>query len=88
VYQSGIGLVVTLANGDVWLFNESCCTPCYRRGYNVGNIFTVSGTALGTAPSPVNFAPVQPTPSPTAKDASPTARHPKADALAAPGSVE
>jgi len=84
VYQSGIGLVATLADGDVWLFNESCCTPCYRKGYDVGNIFTVAGTALGTAPASANFAPFQPAPNP-AKDARPAARHPK---TAAPGAVE
>ncbi len=45
-YESSRGLVVTLENGDVWILNESCCTPgCYGTGTFMGNVFTVAGAA-------------------------------------------
>jgi Secretion system C-terminal sorting domain len=44
VQSTGIGLQVTLANGDMWMMNDSCCTPCYKQGTYLGNIFTVAGT--------------------------------------------
>lgn len=60
-FQSGLGLVVTLENGDVWILNESCCTPgCYGTGTYMGNIFTVaaSGNSASAQFSPeLNLAP-------------------------------
>ena len=39
------GIVLTLANGDVWLMYLSCCVPCYKQGIYVGNIFTAAGSS-------------------------------------------
>jgi hypothetical protein len=44
-WQTGIGLFVSLENGDLWVLNESCCTPCYKTGTYMGNVFTVAGAA-------------------------------------------
>jgi hypothetical protein len=44
-WDAGIGIMATLANGDIWVLNVSCCTPCYRKGTYIGNIFTVAGAA-------------------------------------------
>jgi len=58
--STGIGMVATLENGDVWIFNESCCTPCYLTGTFVGNIFTTAGAAVGTGNLlQMNAAPVR-----------------------------
>jgi hypothetical protein len=86
--ETGAGLVATLENGDVWILNESCCTSCYQMGTYMGNVFTVAGTSLGTAPSSTNFSPLQPATNPTTKDVRPGARHPKTDTPVAPGAVE
>ena len=81
-FESGIGLVATLENGDLWVFHESCCTACYLTGTFYGNIFTVAGAA---ALPQMNLAPIPPTPE-SAKARTPALHAPQIRPV--PGSVE